>query len=143
MFYRQQHKYKNTRVQLPSPPPPPPPPPHTPPHPHHMHVLTHFCCKQIVTPTPNDTYYSTTPYLTMPSRTMPAAPTITPAFIMPQGRAKLPEPILAFTKLKNVATSLVEGRVTHTAYRHIQAYHEELSYILAQLNRVKTSHSSA
>jgi len=49
------------------------------------------------------------PYLTILSRIMPAAPTITPAFRIPHGRAKLPEPILAFTKLKKVATSLVIG----------------------------------
>lgn len=45
-------------------------------------------------------------YLAMPSRATPAAPTNTPAFMMPQGRAKLPEPMLALAKLKNVATSL-------------------------------------
>ena len=45
----------------------------------------------------------------MPSSTIPNDPTTTPACRMPHGRAKEPEPILAFAKLKKVAISLWRG----------------------------------
>lgn len=45
-------------------------------------------------------------YLAIASRAIPVEPTRTPACNMAQGRAKLPDPILDLTKLKNVAILL-------------------------------------
>ena len=45
-------------------------------------------------------------HLAIPRRIIPAEPTSKPAFIMPHGSAKLPDPILAFAKLKKVAILL-------------------------------------
>lgn len=45
----------------------------------------------------------------MPSKTIPAEPTIMPATDIAYGRAKLPDPMLALAKLKNVAITLARG----------------------------------
>ena len=44
-----------------------------------------------------------------PSSTIPVDPIRTPAASTAKGRAKLPDPILAFAKLKKVATTLHKG----------------------------------
>ena len=64
-----------------------------------MHVHVHVCvcvCIKV----------SRIRYLAMASSIIPLVPISTPAWRIPQGRAKLPDPILALTKLKKVANSL-------------------------------------
>lgn len=56
------------------------------------------------------------PHLTMPSKTIPAEPTIMPATDIAYGRAKLPDPMLALAKLKNVAITLSTGRERYSTH---------------------------
>ena len=58
-------------------------------------------------------YHLLCTHLATPRRAIPKEPTSTPACIMPQGRAKLPDPTLDLAKLKKVAILLQKRCMQH------------------------------